>query len=110
MRGFSSSLRSKSVPSFITEGLSDPREVRRAQLKGELEAEVLQGLHQGVMSRTAFMQSVPHIKHGAGVVEAQHDMSIWEVQGDTIIRRRESEMEAEAVLSALKASEKTEDQ
>jgi len=110
MRSITSSSRSKHVPDFIYEGLSDPRQIRRSQLKGEVEAEVLQGLQEGVMSRKAFLQHVPHIKHGAGVVEAQHDMSIWEVHGDTIVRRRESEMEAEAVLSALKASAETEDQ
>jgi len=57
------------------------------------------------MSKQAFMSHVPNIRHGAAVYEAQHDMSIWELSGDTIVRRNDSQMEVEAVLSALEAHE-----
>jgi len=97
--------RSTEIPNFILNGLTDPKKKRAAQLIGEVEAQVAVGLRQGQMNKQAFMRHIPNIRHGAGVYEAQHDMSIWELQGDTIVRRNDSQMEVEAVLSALEANE-----
>lgn len=105
-----STQRSTTVPDYIVAGLTDPVRKRTAELKGEVKGIVLQGLQRGVMEREAFFQNIPNIRHGAGVYEARHDMSIWELQGNKIVRRKESEMEAEAVLSALKASEDIEEE
>ena len=101
--------RSTNIPKFISDGLVDPKKKRAAQLIGEVEAQAVIGLKQGIMNKSAFMRHVPNIRHGAGVYEAQYDMSIWELKGDTIVRRNDSQMEVEAVLGALENNEEYEE-
>lgn len=110
---YSKSSRSTNIPNYILSGLRDVNEERKIALKIETSPEnsnLRQAFSSGTMDVTAFLTKVPNIRHGAGTFEAKEDMSIWEVRGDKIFRRKDRTMEVEAVLYALNASDDDEEE
>jgi len=100
--------RSNEVPDYIASGLTNTNNTRRLALLEESKSGVKNEYSSGRMSTASFMQHVPNIRHGAGTFESKSDMSIWEVRGESIFRRKDRTMEVEAVLYALDSSEEKE--